>query len=325
MKQMQDMSGAKIIIRGRGAQKEGGSNASHADDNDDLHVCIEGTSDAVDRAWKEVEQILFNPEQASRLKSVQLQHLASMNGGGDGIYGPGGEGGYQVELRVPNNMVGLIIGKGGENILRIQSQLGVHAQIAKENEMQPGDTLRSIVLKGTPPAVAEAKTRIDDIITAQLMKQSGGGGGGGYHKDMDSPFVVRLPVPNDKVGIIIGKGGMTIKSIQERTRAQIQIPPSPDDNDPNVRTLSIGGDTKESVDAAQMEIFMALQSQQQQAQQAYNSTANAMMLMVPDDKVGIIIGKGGATVKDIQNRLRVKIQIPPTPDLGSNPPVRTIR
>lgn len=49
-----------------------------------------------------------------------------------------------------------------------------------------------------------------------------------------------------------------------------------------------------------------------------------MMLMVPDDKVGIIIGKGGATVKDIQNRLNVKIQIPQQPDIGSNPPVRTI-
>jgi far upstream element-binding protein len=203
----------------------------------------------------------------------------------------------------------------------------VHAQIAKENEMQPGETLRSIVLKGSPSGVAEAKTRIDDIITAQLMKINGGGGGGGGNmkdRELDNAFVVKLPVPNDKVGIIIGKGGMTIKGIQERTRAQVQIPANPDENDPGVRTLSIGGDTKESVDAAQMEIFMALQSQQQQAQQAYNSTATAMGLMVPDDKVGIIIGKGGVTIKDIQNRLKVRVQIPQQPDIGSNPPMRTI-
>eukprot|EP01034_Spumella_vulgaris_P044183 gene44183-54923_t len=67
-KQMQEMSGAKIIMRGRGASKDG-SGTGHADDDDELHVCIEGTADAVEKALKEVEQILFNPEQASRLKS----------------------------------------------------------------------------------------------------------------------------------------------------------------------------------------------------------------------------------------------------------------
>jgi far upstream element-binding protein len=144
-------------------------------------------------------------------------------------------------------------------------------------------------------------------------------------KELDSPFVVKLPVPNDKVGIIIGKGGMTVKGIQERCRATVQIPVAADEDNPQIRTLSIGADSKEAVDAAQMEIFMALQMQQQQAQQAYNATSNALNIVVPDDKVGIIIGKGGMTVKDIQNRLRVKVQIPQAADVGSNPPVRTLR
>jgi far upstream element-binding protein len=111
--------------------------------------------------------------------------------------------------------------------------------------------------------------------------------------------------------------------IQERCRVQIQIPQVPDADDATVRTLSIGGDSKESVDAAQIEIYNTLQNQQMQAQNAYN--ASTTFVVVPDDKVGIIIGKQGATVKDIQNRLRVKIQIPQVPDLGSNPPVRTLR
>jgi hypothetical protein len=69
-------------------------------------------------------------EQAS-----QLANLSSGGGGGGGtdVYGPGGSTGvasgggssYQVELRVPNNMVGLIIGKGGENVLRIQIQVRI--------------------------------------------------------------------------------------------------------------------------------------------------------------------------------------------------------
>lgn len=325
-KQMSEATGAKILIRGKGAQKDGSSsNTGHPDDEDELHVYLEGSDDAVKKATVEIER-LFNPEYANRIKQQQLGFVGNSSGGQDSVYGPGSGDGYQIELRVPNNMVGLIIGKGGENIVRIQTQLGVHAQIAKEHEMLPGETLRSIVLKGTPNNVNEAKSRIDEIIAAQVAKNSGVSlnrdGSSNAVRDLDHAFVVKLPVPNDKVGIIIGRGGMTIKGIQERTRSQVQIPLGPDEDNPQVRTLSVGGDTKEAVDSAQMEIFMCLQAHAQQA--AQNNPTNGLMMMVPDDKVGIIIGKGGATIKDIQNRLRVKVQIPPGPDAGSMPPMRTI-
>jgi far upstream element-binding protein len=326
-KQMSESTGAKILIRGRGASKDGGpSNTGHADDDDELHVALEGTEEAVAKATKEIDQLFNNPEYAMKVKQQQLGLHGSSSGGGssDNVYGPGGTEGYQVELRVPNNMVGLIIGKQGENIIRIQTQLGVHAQVAKEHEMLPGETLRSIVLKGTPANVTEAKARIDDIINQQIAKLSGGGGGESRDRtvrEMDYAFVVKLPVPNDKVGFIIGKGGMNIKGIQERSQVNVQIPPGPDEDNPSVRTLSIGGNSKEAVDAAQVEIFMTLQ----QEAAGRNSTAGAIFVLVPDDKVGIIIGKQGATIKDIQNRLRVRVQIPQQPDAGSMPPMRTVR
>jgi len=327
---MSESTGAKILIRGKKKKKDGSSsNTGHPDDEDELHVYLEGSDDAVRKATVEIER-LFNPEYANRIKQQQLGSVGNASAGQDSVYGPGSGDAYQIELRVSNNMVGLIIGKGGENIVRIQSQLGVHAQIAKEHEMLPGETLRSIVLKGTPSNVNEAKSRIDEIIAGQIAKNSGvslnregGREGGNAPRDLDHAFVVKLPVPNDKVGIIIGRGGMTIKGIQERTRSHVHIPLAPDEDNPQVRTLSVGGDTKEAVDSAQMEIFMCLQTHAQQS--AQNSATNALMMLVPDDKVGIIIGKGGATIKDIQNRLRVKVQIPPGPDAGSMPPMRTVR
>jgi far upstream element-binding protein len=328
-KQMQESTGAKILIRGRGASKDGGpSTTGHPDDNDELHVSIEGSDDAVEKALKEVRAILFNPEQAQRLKNEQLQRLAEFNnpgGSSESHYGPAGSD-YQIELRVPNHLVGLIIGRGGENIVKIQTQLQVNCQIAKEHEMKPGDTLRSIVVKGPKDGVEEAKVRIDDIIFQHLNKNNpqASANNGNQQRELDHAFVVKLPVPNDKVGIIIGRGGMTIKGIQERTKSFVQIPPGPDENDPNVRTLSIGADSKEAVDAAQMEIFMTFQSQQQNAANAYNASASALQMLVPDDRVGIIIGKGGATVKDIQTRHRVRVQIPQVADIGTNPPMRTI-
>jgi far upstream element-binding protein len=327
-KHLQEVSGARVIIRGKGASRDGGpSSTNDPDDHDELHVSIEGNEESIVKAVREVEQILHDPEAANRLKSSQL----GISMGGDGGSAP-----YQIELRIPNNMVGLVIGKGGENVMKIQNQLQVTITIQKEAEMQPGETLRQIILKGYEPAVREAKKRIDDAITTQMSKNAGlhsGGGSGdrgggdrsGGYKELDSAFLVKLPVPNDKIGIIIGKGGMTIKGIQERSGAIVQIPPTPDVNDPSVRTLTIGGGSKETCDAAQVEIFMALQQQQQAAASQYNGAMEGTSVTVPDDKVGLIIGKGGATVKDMQNRLSVKLVIPQTIDEGTMPATRTLK
>ena len=74
-KKLQEQTGAKIIIRGKGAQRDGASGGvPHPDDDDDMHVSIEGTEDAVERAVAEVEQILFNPEQVSRTFHAHVTH-----------------------------------------------------------------------------------------------------------------------------------------------------------------------------------------------------------------------------------------------------------
>ena len=307
----------------------------HPDDDDELHVSIEGSDESVDRALKEVEQILFDPEEALRLKNAQLKDLAGMNGGmgvsslvtrdyysASSFSGPT-EDDNGVELRVPNNLVGLIIGKGGDHIQKLQAQTGAHVQIAKESDMKPGETLRSIILRGAPDAVAEAKKRIDDLISERMQPQSNRLQAlGNRNKEQDYSFIIKIPVPNDKVGIVIGKGGATIKSIQERTHANIQVPQGPDEDNIAVRTLSVGADTREAAEAAQMEIFLVLQQQQQSAN---IPPPNSVFITVPDDKVGIIIGRQGSTIKDIQMRTQTRIQIPQQADPGTIPPVRTCR
>lgn len=311
-----------------GAAKDGGpSSTGHPDDTDELHISIEGTNDAVDKCVREIEKFLYNPAEAQRLKQEQLRQLADMNNAltanssVEVVYSGGSEDNHTLEILVPNNMVGLVIGKGGDNILRIQSQLNVQSHIAKESEMKPGETMRSIVLKGEINNVKEARKRIEEIVANRVAALRGNSN---QKNEMDHAYIVQLPVLNDKVGIVIGKGGATIKGIQERTRTTVKIPHGPDEDNPQVRTVLIGGDTKEAVDACQMEIFLALQMQQQSAQMAYNSIASALNVPIPDEKTAIVIGKGGCNVKDIQSRLNVKIQIPQGADIGSNPPVRTI-
>lgn len=356
---MQESSGAKILIRGRGSQKDGAPSSGHPDDDDELYVSIEGTDEAIEKALRDIEPLLFNPSEALKLKQEQLKNLAEINGAppsssgfgslSDSIYGGGskmsglgqsaGED-YQIELKVPNALVGLVIGKGGEQIQKLQAQTGVHVQIAREQDMKPGDTSRSIILKGSPAAVAECNRMIDEILNSRKQNTTAGVGQPQVRtqKEMEHAFIVKVKIPNLKVGIIIGKGGATIKMIQERTRAQVQIPSTADEDNPNLRTLCIGGDSIESVEAAQMEITIALQQSAQSALAAGPLTGPAsqflppqsfqtstIFVIVPDDKVGVIIGKAGVTIKEIQSRNKVKISIPQAADAGSNPPIRTCR
>ena len=117
-KELEQRTGAKIIFRGRGSTKDN-IPTGHPDDDDDLHVSVEGPSDSVEKAVAELEAIFHNPQKATELKQQQLKSLADMNGAtyqsnsvyGPGLGGPVGEirieGGESVlDLEVPNHLVG---------------------------------------------------------------------------------------------------------------------------------------------------------------------------------------------------------------------------
>ena len=344
-KQLQELSGAKILIRGKGSQKGGGS-SGHPDDDEELHVTIEGTPEAVEKALKEVEAILFNPEEATRLKQEQLLNLAKMSNSSRGygdmssILATSSSGTYEMELRVPNACIGYVIGKGGEMLYRLQASTGTSMFVAKESEMKPGETLRTIIVKGSQEAVEECKRRVDEIVTSKLNPDPANAyvpPSKGAPRDLDTAFVMKIAVPNEKVGIVIGRQGTTVKGIQERTGCQILIPNEADANNPMIRTLSIGSNTKEGLEAAQMEITLALQQHEMIKQGGGGAggsfgqssvlgayKVDPLYITIADGRVGAVIGRGGAKKKDIEARTQTRLQIPSAADPGSDPPIRTI-
>ncbi len=331
-----------------------------------LHVVIEGSEDAVAAASAEVNKLLGDPNEALKLKSEQLEKLVELKkgdaggaGGGDegGYYGPGGDVGstaglgliHEVTFEVPNQVVGSIIGRGGETIQKIQSQYGINVQVAKAVDVAAGASTRPITLKGPEKAVEMAKGDIELLVQDRLAVAAlyttgqGGAGGGGVTNPAQSAYgptaaggvgatstilpqpgsmLISRTVPNDKIGLIIGKGGGTIKGMQMRTGANIQIPSQPDPDNPAVRTITISANNQEACDRASTEIQSVLEAGPNGTGTITGGTT--LYIQIPNDRVGLIIGKGGSTIKDIQNRTGARIQIPQHPDPGTMPPMRTV-
>ena len=140
-----------------------------------------------------------------------------MGGVPGGAPGMGGEAPTTEVIMVPDKMVGLIIGRGGEQITRLQAEYGCKIQMAQDSGGLPD---RQCTLTGSPEATQAARAAIERIVANEgngPPRGGGGmpmGGGGGFYEMM---------VPGHKVGLIIGKGGETIKSLQEQSGAKIVI------------------------------------------------------------------------------------------------------
>lgn len=273
----------KISVRGKGSSSSN-NNETPGKPEEPLHVLLEGNQENVDKAEKLVSELLDDPEKAQAEKDRQLAVVNSAkNEGGTSSYTPkpvaqllglNGAGHYgpvagaeviEEKIGIPNSFVGFIIGKGGESITSMQRKSGCKVQIQKEHDMEPGTTQRIITLTAsTQEAISMCRGIIEEMVLERSRLNSEGSNRGqngpgtnaaGQAAQLQIALSqghahVTVPVPNNDVGLVIGKGGMTIRSIQERSGANVQIPPGPDANNPMIRTVNITHPQMEGADFA---------------------------------------------------------------------------
>lgn len=126
-KRLEEETGCKILVRGKGSQKEGTS-TSQADESDDLHVLVTAdNADTLARGVNEIERIIFADEATrNELKRYQLQLNAQIkNSEAHGGIPPEMAGGMDlshttpygppsndaVVIAVPKECIGLVIGR----------------------------------------------------------------------------------------------------------------------------------------------------------------------------------------------------------------------
>ncbi|KAF7281532.1 P-element somatic inhibitor isoform X2 [Rhynchophorus ferrugineus] len=199
--------------------------------------------------------------------------------GGDNYsdYGSANDGDF--EILVPKAAVGVVIGKGGDMIKMIQADTGCRVQFQQARDEGPGD--RRCFLNGTPKQVDHARQRIEELIDSVMQRdghdsmgaggpggrggrggsRGGRGGGRGGHfgdrnggggdfggptswNDRGGPGPqqeVSFTVPSNKCGLIIGRGGETIKQINQQSGAYCELDRRSNVN-LNEKTFTIKGD-----------------------------------------------------------------------------------
>jgi len=121
--------------------------------------------------------------------------------------------GYRV-LECPQNLVGKVIGKGGETIKGVMISSGA-ASITIDQDFPEGEP-RKVYVHGSPQAVEIAVNMVSDLMH-------------GDHAALAASAAAAAPpggivdCPREMVGRVIGRAGETIKALQNLSGARIQI------------------------------------------------------------------------------------------------------
>jgi len=136
-----------------------------------------------------------------------------------------------------------------------------------------------------------------------------------------------IHVPNGMVGYLIGRGGETITSLQAQTGCKVQIQKEHELKPGQThRVITLQATSQSSIDEcrARIEKLVAERGQDPKVTDAITQGHALVTVDVPDADVGLIIGKGGATIHHIQESTGASIQIPPRGNMD-NPSVRTVQ
>ncbi|XP_059351500.1 far upstream element-binding protein 1-like isoform X5 [Daphnia carinata] len=203
------------------------------------------------------------------------------------------------EVAVPDKMVGLIIGRGGEQISRLQAESGAKIQMAPDSAGLPD---RTCTITGSREAIGRARELIMNIVQTRGGPRDAGPPSveslGGQHSvsiDLTLAPNVEVMIPGPKVGLIIGKGGETIKQLQERSGTRMVVVQDGPQQE-NEKPLRIYGDPQKVEHAKQLVYDLIAEKEME------------VSVAVPRSAVGVVIGKNGEMIKKIQNETGARVQ-----------------
>ncbi|OHF02478.1 KH domain-containing protein, partial [Colletotrichum orchidophilum] len=271
------------------------------------------------------------------------------------LRGTGGDDNAET-IQIESSLVGLIIGRQGENLRRIESESSCRVQFLPSSDNGP---FRQCKITGPRAQRSEVKEAINRIIDDSGMgainrgaanpkgppprdhragppgtSAAAAAAGAGAAALRDGEDCMQIMVPDRTVGLIIGRGGETIRDLQERSGCHINIVGESKSVN-GLRPVNLIGSRESAAQAKDliMEIVdsdsrnegqPAAPAKKPQRHEGGHQRDSGPMggaggggggdkindaIYVPSEAVGMIIGKGGETIRDMQNGTGCKINV----------------
>ncbi|KAI4221229.1 MAG: hypothetical protein L6R40_008645 [Gallowayella cf. fulva] len=282
------------------------------------------------------------------------RNYSPTTGRGFGARSPPGRGGESKDevIEIESNLVGLIIGRQGENLRRVESETATRVQFLTGPESS--GPIRHCKISGSFAARENAKREIERIIrdNGKELGKTNLAPVGVKNVGTHAPALragedaTQIMVPNRTVGLIIGRGGETIRDLQERSACHVNIVGEEKSVNGFRPVNLIGTPQAAAVARALIAEIVESDTKNNNAQTANNNRdmgrGQPMFgggggggddkindnITVPSEAVGMIIGKGkavsldprcklydlhtakgGETIKDMQQTTGCKINV----------------
>ena len=152
-----------------------------------------------------------------------------------------------LKILVPNYAAGAIIGKGGQNILQLQSTYGARIKLSQNNEHYPGTQERIGIITGDVDKVIDLHKYVMDKIRNEASHAHGSA-----IDDRSRQKEAKIIVPNSTAGLIIGRGGSMIRSLMEQSGAKIILSNKDQEQVHGERVVTVTGSPEENEEACRL-------------------------------------------------------------------------
>ena len=245
-----------------------------ADQDNDSHILLVAESEQVLGKGYAIVMQLLNADEHTRTR-IRREQLISVHSGGvlaagaaiNSIYDKAERGAtfnedmldidesmmtsygppnpYAHLIQIPNECVGVLIGKGGESIKELQQKTGSKVQIARA-ECKEDPSKRNVFIEGSIQKFEEVKLIIEQHCKERIercgtvrewvslnTKDGEPRSPSDFKMDMRKDRYESNPNPgpytyimvqNEYTGIVIGKFGETVRKLQDKYNCQIFIP-----------------------------------------------------------------------------------------------------
>jgi len=180
----------------------------------------------------------------------------------------------KIQLAFPGSMLGILLGAKGVNLRTIEKETETTIKVPNAKTEEDKSRLVDISILGAIANVEKARARIAAVQTDFVKKE--------------------LDFPSSLLSSLIGTKGDIIRKIQSTNTVRINI----EEHiwDPDLRTVSVEGFDKDCV-AAIVTINEII------------TNNSRVTVEFPTSRIGVLIGKAGATVNKIKDEFSVRINV----------------